>query len=115
MHAVRAVPWVRSGGGLPRKLFGTYRRDLDRALGYFAPLMEDGCAGSGESAAGCADYLENRLNYVHFYLIEQRAWSDATDELWAILASRIGDVYPLENALALEKAKTLLVEVEQHL
>ena len=100
-------------GGLPRKPFGTYRKNLDRAFEYFAPLLDtDSC---DDTAGACAAYLENRLNYVQFVLVEQREWPEAAQHLTALLLLPAGDLYPLENALALEKASALLLEIEEHL
>ena len=100
-------------GGLPRKPFGTYRRNLARAAEYFAPLI--GPETQSNPVAPCAAYLENRLNYVQFVLIQQQAWSDAAQELRALLSMPIGEAYPLENALALDRAAALLHQVEEHL
>lgn len=100
-------------GGLPRKPFGTYRKNLDRAFEYFAPLIE--LASSTSSDKACAGYLENRLTYVQFVLIERRDWPEAERQLQSLLALPVEDLYPLENALALERALVLLHEVREHL
>lgn len=100
-------------GGLPRKPFGTYRRNLERAAEYFAPLIES--EAQSNPIGSCAAYLENRLNYVQFVLIQQRAWSDAAQELRVLLSMPIGEAFPLENALAVDRAAALLHQVEEHL
>ena len=100
-------------GGLPRKPFGTYRKNLDRAFEYLAPLLETD--SDDDTVGACAAYLENRLNYVQFVLVERREWPEAALHLTTLLSLPAGDLYPLENALALEKASTLLLKIEDHL
>ena len=110
-------------GGMPRLPAGTYRKNFNKSLSYFCKVVDEPnlCAecndcpdfGSFDPAAG--EYLENRLLFVEFYLIEKEYWEDAQRVLQQILSAPIGDKHPLYNALAHEEATQFLEEVEKHL
>ena len=111
--------------GLPKLPAGNYRKNWSRSLGYFCHVVNepeicgasdcDICPPLGEFDPAADEYLENRAFFVEFYLMEREMWEDAKRILEEILAEPIGDVYPLYNAISLEKAATFLAEVEEHL
>ena len=106
-------------GGLPRLPFGTYRKNFERALGYFCYLADepDYCADCDGCTFDpiCNEYFENRLFFVEFYLMEKELWEDAARILESVLAEPIGDKHPLYNALSQEKARKFLEDVKDHL
>jgi len=109
--------------GLPKLPAGTYRKNWNKSLGYFCKVVNE-----PELCAECSDcpdfgpfdpaadlYFENRLFLVEFYLMERGMWEDAKRILDEVLAEPVGDLYPLYNAMAQEKATRFLEEVEEHL
>ena len=107
-------------GGLPPLPFGAYKQDLPRTLSYLCPVLIDESQFCAECATCPADpnandYLENRLIFAQYYLMEKSLWQDAARVLRSILADPIGDKYPLYNAFDQLLAQELLVTVEKHL
>ena len=109
--------------GLPKMPAGTYRKNWNRSLGYFCKIVDepaiceacDDCADYGEIDPSVHEYLENRMFFVEFYLMERNMWEDAKRIIDSVIADGIGDKYPLYNAISLEKAAIFLEEVEKHL
>ncbi len=106
-------------GALPRMPFGTYRKNLERARGYFCRVIEDITVCAGLSLApvdpACAEYLGNRRAFAEFYLMERRMWEEAESVLQGVLDEPIGEDYPLYNARAQDDARALIDEVRRHL
>jgi len=109
--------------GLPKLPAGTYRKNWNRSVGYYCKIVDE-----PEICAGCDDcpdfgpfdpaadlYFENRLFFVEFYLIERGEWADAKRILDEVLAEPVGELYPLYNEMAQEKAARFLEEVEKNL
>jgi hypothetical protein len=101
--------------GLP-SMFG---RDLEKALCYLCPVVDEPgyCAecGIAEHVSGTDAYFENRYFFVEFYLMPKKQWEDAARILQSILDEPIGDQYPFMNACSQENACELLVEVQKNL
>ena len=106
-------------GGLPRLPAGTYRKNFNNSLSYFCKVVDEpdlcaecnDCPDFGPFDPAADEYLENRLLFVEFYLIEKEYWEDAQRILQQILSEPIGDKHPLYNALAQEEAVQFLEEV----
>jgi len=111
--------------GLPKLPAGNYRKNWSRSLGYFCHIVDepeicadwncDICPPLGEFDPAADEYFENRLFFVEFYLIERGMWADAKRILDEVLSEEVGDLYPLYNTIAQEKALAFLAEVEEHL
>lgn len=109
--------------GLPRLPAGTFRKNWVRSLGYFCKVVDESaiceackdCADFGEVSPSAHEYLENRIFFVEFYLMERGMWEDAKRVLESVIADGIGDKHQLYNAIALKQAAVLLEEVEKHL
>ena len=109
--------------GLPKMPAGTYRKNWNRSLGYFCKIVDeseicgacDNCADFGEVDPSVHEYLENRMFFVEFYLMERGMWEDAKRIVDSVVADGMGDKYPLYNAISLEKAAIFLEEIESHL
>ena len=101
--------------GLP-SLFG---RDLEKALCYLCPIVDEPgyCADCAiaEHVAGTDEYFENRYFFVEFYLMPKKQWEDAARILQSILDDPIGDQYPFMNACSQENTRELLIEVQENL
>jgi len=106
-------------GALPRLPFGTYRKDLERARGYFCHVIDDSdlCDDGPPCAVdpACAEHLGNRRAFAEFYLIERRMWEKAAEVLQAVLDAPIGETDPLFNARAQDDARELLAQVQRRL
>jgi len=106
-------------GALPRMPFGTYRKNLERARGYFCRVVDDAAACGAPSSCPidpiCAQYLGNRRAFAEFYLMERRLWEEAAAVLRSVLDAPIGETYPLLNARAQADARELLEQVNEHL
>ncbi|MCK5246491.1 hypothetical protein KAR02_06305 [Candidatus Bipolaricaulota bacterium] len=109
--------------GLPKLPAGTYRKNWNKSLGFFCKIVDepalcgacDGCVDHGELAPLANEYLENRMFFVEFYLMERGLWADAKRVVDSVVADGIGDKYLLYNAISLEKAAIFLEEIESHL
>jgi len=111
--------------GLPKMPFGYYRKNWSRSLGYFCHIVNepevcaewdcDVCPELGEFDPAADEYLENRMFFVEFYLMEHDMWEDAKRVVESVIADGMGDKYPLYNAISLEKAAIFLEEIESHL
>jgi hypothetical protein len=109
--------------GLPSLPAGNYRKNWNRSLGYFCKIVDEAaicgactdCASYGALDPSVHEYLENRMFFVEFYLMERGMWADAKRIVDSVIADGLGDKYPLYNAISLEKAATFLVEIESHL
>jgi len=110
-------------GGMPRLPAGTYRKNFNKSLSYFCKVVDEpdlcaecnDCPDFGPFDPAADEYLENRILFAEFYLIEKEYWEDAERILQQILSEPIGDKHPLYNALAQEEAAQFLEEVEKHL
>ncbi len=91
--------------GLP-SMFG---RDLEKALCYLCPIVDEHgyCAecGVAEHVSGTDAYFENRYFFVEFYLMPKKQWEDAARILQSILDEPIGDQYPFMNACSQENVQ----------
>ncbi|MFC2079107.1 TRAP transporter TatT component family protein [Candidatus Bipolaricaulota bacterium] len=109
--------------GLPSLPAGKYRKNWNYSLGYFCKIVDesaicdacDDCADFGEFDPVLNEYLENRMFFVEFYLMERDMWEDAKRIVDSVIADGLGDKYPLYNAISLEKAAVFLEEIESHL
>ena len=111
-------------GGLPviPMLTYKYEQDLTKSLPYFCCVVNEPalCTACTQCTTCPIDpsvneYFENRYFFAEFYLVEMKLWADAKRVLESILADPIGDKYPLYNAVDQEKARTLLVTVNEEL
>ena len=110
-------------GGMPRLPFGTYRKNLNKALCYFCKIVDEpqlcaegqDCPDFGPFDPVANEYFENRLLFVEFYLMEKELWEDAARILQSVLDEPVGDKHPLYNAISQEKAQKFLDEVNEHL
>ena len=110
-------------GGMPKLPAGTYRKNFNKSLSYFCKVVDEptlcaecnDCPDFGPFDPAVDEYLENRILFVEFYLIEKGYWEDAQRILQQVLSEPIGDEHPLYNALAHEEAAKFLEEVEEHL
>jgi hypothetical protein len=108
---------------LPKLPAGNYRKNWNRSLGYLCKIVDepaicgacDDCADFGDVDPSVHEYLENRMFFVEFYLMERDLWADAKRVVDSVIADGIGDKYPLYNAISLEKAAIFLEEIESHL
>ncbi|MFC2106255.1 hypothetical protein ACFLS0_05860 [Candidatus Bipolaricaulota bacterium] len=109
--------------GLPKLPAGTYRKNWNKSLGYFSKIVDEpticgaceDCADYGVVDPSVHEYLENRMFFVEFYLMERGLWEDAKRVVDSVVADGIGDKYPLYNAISLEKAAIFLEEIESNL
>ena len=109
--------------GLPSIPGFKYRQNWDNSLGYLCKIVDEAaicgecedCADYGEIDPSVHEYLENRMFFVEFYLMERNLWEDAKRVVDSVIADGIGDKYPLYNAISLEKAAIFLEEIESHL
>ena len=106
-------------GGLPRLPLGTYRKNLERARAVLCPIVDEPtiCPDCTECPIDpeCDAFLENRLVFAEFYLIEKGLWEDAQRVLLSVLDAPVGDRYPLHNAHSHQRALELLERVEARL
>ena len=92
-------------------------------MGYFSKIVDEpticgaceDCADYGAVDPSVHEYLENRMFFVEFYLMERGLWEDAKRIVDSVVADGLGDKYPLYNAISLEKAAIFLEEIESHL
>ncbi len=111
--------------GLPRMPLGNWRKNFSRSLGYFCHIVDepeicadwdcDVCPPLDGFDPAANEYLENRVFFVEFYVMQREMWEDAKRILDQVLTEPIGETYPLYNAISLEKAATFLAEVEEKL
>ena len=109
--------------GLPKLPAGKFRKNWNSSLGYFCKIVDEptlcgaceDCTDYGEIAPLANEYLENRMFFVEFYLMERGLWEDAKRVVDSVVADGLGDKYPLYNAISLEKAAIFLEEIESHL
>ena len=109
--------------GLPKLPAGKYRKNWNKSLGYFSKIVDEpticgaceDCADYGAVDPSVHEYLENRMFFVEFYLMERGLWEDAKRIVDSVVADGLGDKYPLYNAISLEKAAIFLEEIESHL
>ena len=109
--------------GLPALPAGNYRKNWNRSLGYFSKIVDEpticgaceDCADYGVVDPSVHEYLENRMFFVEFYLMERKMWADAKRVVESVVADGLGDKYPLYNAISLEKAAIFLEEIESNL
>ena len=109
--------------GLPKLPGGKYRKNWNASLGYFCKIVDeaaicgacDDCVDHGAIDPSVHEYLENRMFFVEFYLMERDLWADAKRVVDSVIADGIGDKYLLYNAISLEKAAIFLEEIESHL
>jgi len=109
--------------GLPPMPLYHYSKNWNRSLGYFCKIVDesdicgacDNCVDFGEVDPSVHEYLENRMFFVEFYLMERGMWEDAKRVVDSVVADGIGDRYPLYNAISLEKAAIFLEEIESRL
>ncbi len=89
-------------GGLPPLPLIAFGQNLPRALSYICPVVnEPSFCTDCESCPVDPDgdlYLENRLVFAEYYLMEKSLWSDAERVLESILEDDVGDLYALYNA-----------------
>jgi hypothetical protein len=106
-------------GGLPPAPLLKYGQDLPRVLTYICPVIDE--LSYCESCETCPisddvdEYLENRLIFAQYYLMEKGLWGEAERVLQSILDDPIGDRFPLYNAYDQDQARTLIAEVQKHL
>ena len=109
--------------GLPKLPAGKFRKNWNSSLGYFCKIVDepaicgacDDCVDHGAIDPSVHEYLENRMFFVEFYLMERNMWEDAKRVVDSVVADGLGDKYPLYNAISLEKAAIFLEEIESHL
>jgi len=106
-------------GGLPRLPFGKIRKNLEKARSYLCKVVDDPvqCYDCADCPAdpSTSQYLENRLFYAQFYLMEAEKWEEARAVLEEILAEPLGENYSLYNAYSKHEAEILLEKVNEHL
>lgn len=109
--------------GLPKLPAGNYRKNWNRSLGYFCKIVDEpvlcgaceDCADFGAVDPTVHEYLENRMFFVEFYLMERGLWADAKRVVDSVVADGIGEKFLLYNAISLEKAAIFLEEIEANL
>lgn len=101
--------WAVAAAGM-----GRYVQDLDRALEYFCHVVDEpDLCPHGPIDPSVHDYLENRLFFAEYYLMEAGRWDDAARVLQSILDAPVGERYPLYNTLSQERAAKLLAQVNR--
>ena len=109
--------------GLPKLPAGKYRKNWNKSLSYFSKIVDEpticgaceDCADYGVVDPSVHEYLENRMFFVEFYLMERGLWEDAKRIVDSVVADGIGAKYPLYNAISLEKAAVFLEEIDSQL
>jgi len=109
--------------GLPSLPAGKFRKNWNASLSHFCKIVDEpalcgacnDCTDFGAIDPSVHEYLENRMFFVEFYLMERGLWADAKRVVDSVIADGIGDKYPLYNAISLEKAAIFLAEIETHL
>ena len=109
--------------GLPTLPAGKFRKNWNASLSHFCKIVDeptlcgdcDDCTDFGEIDPSVHEYLENRLFFVEFYLMERGLWDDAKRVVDSVIADGVGDKYLLYNTIALEKAAAFLEEIEENL
>lgn len=109
----------RSFGAYYEQLPGLFGRDINKALTYLCHVNDEPTFCSecevGDVVPDAAAYFENRTFFVEYYLIPEKHWEDAARVLQSVLDEPIGELYPLMNAYAQDRALDLLEEVNEHL
>lgn len=109
--------------GLPKMPTGKFRKNWNASLSHFCKIVDelalcgacDDCTDFGPIDPSVHEYLENRMFFVEFYLMERGLWADAKRVVDSVVADGIGDKFLLYNAISLEKAAIFLEEIESHL
>jgi len=109
--------------GLPKLPAGKFRKNWNASLSHFCKIVDepalcgacDDCTDFGPIDPSVHEYLENRMFFVEFYLMERGLWADAKRVVDSVIADGIGDKYLLYNAISLEKAAIFLEEIESEL
>jgi len=109
--------------GLPKLPAGKFRKNWNASLSHFCKIVDepalcgacDDCTDFGPIDPSVHEYLENRMFFVEFYLMERGLWADAKRVVDSVVADGIGDKYLLYNAISLEKAAVFLEEIEENL
>lgn len=109
--------------GLPTLPAGKFRKNWNASLSHFCKIVDepalcgacDDCTDFGAIDPSVHEYLENRMFFVEFYLMERGLWADAKRVIDSVIADGIGDKYLLYNAISLEKAALFLETVEENL
>jgi len=92
---------------------GRYVQDLSRSLEYLCHVVDEpDLCPHGPIDPVVDAYLENRLFFAQYYLMEEELWDEAERVLTSILEEPVGDEYPLYNALSQERAEMLLSEIQ---
>lgn len=109
--------------GLPSLPAGKFRKNWNASLSHFCKIVDEpaicgdctDCTDFGAIDPSVHEYLENRMFFVEFYLMERNMWEDAKRVVDSVVADGIGDKYQLYNAISLEKAALFLEEINSHL
>lgn len=109
--------------GLPSLPAGNYRKNWNRSLGYFCKIVDEpeicgacrDCVDHGDVDPTVHEYLENRMFFVEFYLMERGLWEDAHRVVLSVLEDGVGERFPLYNAISIEKAEQFLQVIESNL
>jgi len=109
--------------GLPSLPAGTYRKNWNRSLSFFCKIVDEpelcsactDCADYGEVDPSVHEYLENRMFFVEFYLMERGLWQEAHRVVLSVLEDGVGERFPLYNAISIEKAEQFLPQIEAKL
>jgi len=109
--------------GLPTLPAGKFRKNWNASLSHFCKIVDepelcgacDDCTDFGPVDPSVHEYLENRMFFVEFYLMERGLWADAKRVVDSVIADGLGDKYPLYNAISLEKAALFLETIEENL
>ena len=109
--------------GLPKLPAGKFRKNWNASLSHLCKIVDeptlcgdcDDCTDFGDVDPSVHEYLENRMFFVEFYLMERGLWADAKRVVDSVVADGIGNKYLLYNAISLEKAAIFLEEIESHL
>jgi hypothetical protein len=106
-------------GGLPPIPLIAFGQNLPRALSYICPVLNEVqfCATCETCPVDPSvdEYLENRLIFAQYYLMEKGLWADAARVLQEIIDEPVGELHALYNAFDQQLARELLVEVNEHL
>lgn len=109
--------------GLPTLPAGTYRKNWNRSLSYLCKVVDEpeicsacrDCLDFGEVDPSVYEYLENRMFFIEYYLMERGLWKDAHRVVLSVLEDGVGERFPLYNTIMIEKAEQFLIEIEAKL
>lgn len=109
--------------GLPTLPAGKFRKNWNASLSHFCKVVDEptlcgdcgDCTDFGPVDPTAHEYLENRMFFVEFYLMERGLWEDAKRVVDSVVADGLGDKYQLYNAISLEKAALFLETIEANL